>query len=244
MKTLHQFLIIFCLTFGLSGCYVDLDLDDDLPCLQGSGNVISEERTVSNFDKIHVYGNADVYITQGNIRQIEVFAEDNLMRRVITNVSGGTLEVDIQGCITQSRTALVYITTPDIRSISVSGSAYITSESQIQGNKLEVIMSGSGDMDLWVETRELTVRNTGSGNIVMSGITDFQDVYLTGSGDYEGLDLYSDISEALISGSGDAYLYARNTLDATITGSGNIYYKGEPFEVRTRITGSGNVIKY
>lgn len=243
MKNISRILVALFSVIALNGCLVDLDLDDDLPCVTGSGNMVSENRNVARFDKIQVFGNAEVFITQGNRTSIEVYAEDNIIRRVATRVAGSSLQIDVQGCISRYRTVQVNIVTPDIRSISVSGSADVIVENTIEANTLDFDISGSGNIYASLDARETAVRISGSGDIFLDGEVDFQDVYITGSGGYESEDLFSRDAEVVISGSGNAYVYVRNRLDATIIGSGNIYYRGDPDDVRTRITGSGNIIK-
>ena len=46
-----------------------------------------------------------------------------------------------------------------------------------------------------------------------------------------------------IEGSGNAEVTVLQNLNATIKGSGNVYYKGNPASINSKITGSGQVIK-
>lgn len=244
MRNIHYTIMACYFLLLLGGCHIDVDLDnDETSCIEGSKRMVSERRNIEGFDQINVHDDVEVYITQGNRYEIKVSAESNLIKRVETNISGQTLDIDLRGCIKEHRTISVYVTTPTLRAIIASGSAHIIGEGQIKTNQLDVSLFGSGDIDLGVEARNLKVRHTGSGSILLNGVTDFQDVILKGTGDYDGIDLYSSTSHVLTKGSGNTYIYVRKQLYATITGSGNIYYKGFPRSIKTDITGSGNLIK-
>jgi hypothetical protein len=69
------------------------------------------------------------------------------------------------------------------------------------------------------------------------------EILVSGSGNIHAFDLKAVNSEVTISGSGTAYLDARDHLKVNISGSGNVYYQGTP-EVDSHISGSGVVRKY
>ncbi len=88
----------------------------------------------------------------------------------------------------------------------------------------------------------LDVILSGSGNIDLVGSLENQDVTISGSGDYEGADLESLIAEVLISGSGSVNVRVEDQLDVLISGSGNVRYYGSP-ELDQSVTGSGSIRK-
>ena len=45
-----------------------------------------------------------------------------------------------------------------------------------------------------------------------------------------------------VTGSGDIVMHAKQTLNAFITGSGDIVCKGNPRKQKTKVTGSGEII--
>ncbi|MCK4745484.1 MAG: DUF2807 domain-containing protein, partial [Bacteroidales bacterium] len=86
---------------------------------------------------------------------------------------------------------------------------------------LQVLITGSGEVDLWGQTDNAVYTITGSGTIKAQNVT-------------------SNDCVAEISGSGTIYCHAEKTLEAIISGSGNIFYRGNP-TVSTYISGSGSV---
>lgn len=126
-------------------------------------------------------------------------------------------------------------------SIHVSGSGNVTL-GDVAMQRTRLVLSGSGNVSI----RKLvglsnSVRLSGSGDILISSGSVLQhSAFLSGSGDYEAKGLRSLESEVMVSGSGSAYLYAENTLDATITGRGGISYRGDPLILKS-VTGSGKL---
>ena len=81
--TLKLITVLLSLTLLLS-CNANLNLNDGI---DGSGNIITEKRTVSeSFDKISSSTGVSVIVEQGSPSNIEVETDDNLMKYVITKV--------------------------------------------------------------------------------------------------------------------------------------------------------------
>jgi hypothetical protein len=80
----------------------------------------------------------------------------------------------------------------------------------------------------------------GLGEIQLSGKVTRQNVDLTGAGGYQAEDLQSEDVEVMLSGAGEAVVWAEKTLKATVTGAGSIKYKGSP-EVEQENSGIGEI---
>lgn len=84
----------------------------------------------------------------------------------------------------------------------------------------------------------------GTGDVL---VTDFisQDnltVKFTGTGNFHGFPMKVKNCKVEIFGTGDCEVSVETKLDATIIGSGSVYYMGDP-SINTNISGSGSVIK-
>ena len=87
------------------------------------------------------------------------------------------------------------------------------------------------------------VSNTGSGNVAITTPleTDHLEVMLMGSGNFNGFLLSSQTCQVDIVGSGNCELSVSNHLDATLEGSGSVFYKGNPI-IMADVQGSGRVV--
>src|SRR6187402_585305 len=59
----------------------------------GSGKIISENRTVTTFNGISLECHANVYFTQGDEQSVKVEADDNIISHITTKVKDMTLEI-------------------------------------------------------------------------------------------------------------------------------------------------------
>lgn len=84
--------------------------------------------------------------------------------------------------------------------------------------------------------------NTGSGKILAQGIVEKLDITNTGSGETACFDLVLQITDVLSTSSGHIKVNVIDTLNVTLTDSGNVYYKGNPVTNITD-TGSGSVMQ-
>ncbi len=259
MKNLLYILSIALLPFILSSC------EGIWPnCLDGNGVVITQEREVGSFDRIESDGDFQVNVYPGNETFVEVEADENLMGHIVTRVYKDELIIETRhrDCLRPSGHIRVTVITPELSSLELDGSGKIWCDSLVTGNfkadldgsgtiqcvyleaaNLNAEISGSGTMRVNGYFDDIRARIDGSGEIVLSGETVGTDYRVTGSGIISGNNMLTSTCYVDISGSGSISTWVTDLLDVEISGSGNVYYYGEPPVVNTHITGSGQVIK-
>ena len=187
-----------------------------------TGNVITETRQVSYFDRIDLRGMGVVIVTQDGSESLSIETGDKVMELVEAEVVGETLVLGLEEGVNLLSNARLkfYVSVDDLSGLSVAGSGKIESE--------------------LIETEDLEVRVGGSGGIDLAGEATAQDVTISGSGKYLAGDMCSEVVKVSISGSGKATVCATETLDANINGSGSVNYYGQP-SISTSGSGSGKI---
>lgn len=228
-------LALFVLIFGTSSC-----LDEMF--IEGNGIVRTEMRDAEGFNEIASSGDFVVTVMPGNSYSVEITAESNLLPYISTNVDGKTLKIRTTGIhsLRQSEQIEIFITTPALKGLALSGSGLIKTGSFISDD-FRITLSGSGDIDTQISTETLKANVSGSGNIFVEGDTFDSEFVISGSGKIKSYDLEQDICNAVISGSGDMYVNVSKSLDARISGSGRINYINYPV-VYSNVSGSGKVV--
>lgn len=232
------------LTLMAPGCFIDLDFDDDddvFGCERGRGGTVVERLDLDAFHSIVLANDADVFLRQGPIQEVEVEAQSNIIDLLETRVRNGEWVIGYEDCVRDHDRVRIYITLPDIRELTLSGSGDIYGENIFYLGDVSVRITGSGDVDLEMEADDLDLLISGSGDLALSGLCDGQRTTISGSGDLQAFNLDSRTANIRISGSGDAEVFVTQFLDVLITGSGNVYYKGDP-DIDVTITGSGRLI--
>lgn len=201
--------------------------------VEGSRLIIENENRRwkwSSDDKV------DVYITVKDINGLNVGGSGDLIgqTKIVTddialNVSGsGNMKVEVEA-------------SGDMES-DVSGSGNIelrgkcrSFNSDVSGSgKVILTLNASGNADFGV---------SGSGKIEASGSASKVKASISGSGKVLAANLETNSCEVRITGSGDVEINVKNELDANITGSGSVRYRGNPSKVNSHSAGSGHVRK-
>jgi hypothetical protein len=177
-----------------------------------------------------------VYITVPNIDGISVSGSGDVVGE--TKITTTALDLAVSGSGSLSLDADV---SGDVES-NVSGSGDIvlkgkckSFESDVSGSgKVELAMAIAGAADFSV---------SGSGKIEASGTSDEVKATISGSGKVLAADLQTNRCDVRISGSGDVEINVKSELNANISGSGSVSYKGDPNKVNSNSSGSGSVRK-
>jgi hypothetical protein len=187
----------------------------------GSGVSKTQVREATDFDRVVSKGSADVQIEFGSPASIEVTADDNVIDKVTTEVSGSTLTIGTEGSFSTRVGLRVKVRTPRLLEVSVQGSGNVFA-GPINSSTFETTLSGSG-------------------NVVVEGSAQDVQATVNGSGDINLKGLKATSARALINGSGDIVTNASEKVRGEIRGSGEISYFGNPRSVERSIHGSGSI---
>lgn len=214
--------------------------------VKGNGEMVTKNRSTGSYEGVQLVGSMDVVLVAGSEGNLQVEAESNLQEYIVTEVKNGTLKISTKENVNLRPTKDIKITVPieSIDHVSLTGSGDIWSTDVIKGKEFKVSVTGSGDMKLNLDVQDLEGKITGSGDISLEGKAKDFDCKITGSGDFKAYELKAENVEARVSGSGDVQVYASKSLDATVAGSGDITYKGNPEKQDFKTSGSGSVSSY
>ncbi|HQV01605.1 MAG TPA: head GIN domain-containing protein, partial [Bacteroidia bacterium] len=180
-------------------------------------------------------------IKQGAVQSVTIIAQQNIADALYTVVQNNRLKIYTDKWLTTDKDIVYEIVVPQITGMELAGSGKFKTTETIKTSKLDITVSGSGQMEVDVVTNELECDIMGSGNIAIKGSSNKTDLEISGSGAYHGFECYTANCDASISGSGLAEVSVSNSLKASVSGSGVINYTGKPKDVKKSISGSGAV---
>ncbi len=221
------------------------NLDDDTK--------VTEYRGLKNYEKIEINGSPQVFYTQADSFSLRVVGTEAAVDNFITEVSGQTLKLRNRGkmgvvniSFSDDDDVEVYVTSPDLTSVCLNGSGDFSSSQKIDTDHLELILHGSGDMEVKdVICDGCHVELVGSGDVGIDRL-EAKDVsaVLIGSGDV-GMTLYQVNSTKLaLKGSGDMdvrFAEGCGALDCDLRGSGDITLDGSLDKLDLHRNGSGTI---
>jgi hypothetical protein len=251
--------ILVGLVMGLlivSGCGAIGEIDVDIDAretIRGSGDLVTEEREVSGFDRLSLVGAGDVMITQGEDEALTVEAEDNLIPYLMSEVQNGKLVLGFTDAakrvnVRPGKGITFHLRVKELRRIDLLGAGDITLSS-VDAERLEILLAGAGDIEASsvdvgrlevllagagdvridsLKVEALVIHLNGAGDVELAGQAAEQGVFLNGAGNYRAGELESQATTVEVNGVGDVTVWARNTLDVRINGPSTVKYYGSP----------------
>ena len=237
MKTYQRWikslgLLFFCLSFSL---YLSAQRTN------GSGNVIEQDRDISNFDAIKVQDGIDLFLSQGNTNALTVKADDNLMDHIITKVEGNTLYLKIKGSINNTKALDVYVTFQDLKALHASGGSDVVGEEILQLDDLKLNCSGGSDTHLELEVGALSCETSGGSDLVLSGSAQNLELNASGGSDFKGKDLEVKNAKIHTSGASDARIHVTGEVEMIASGASDIYCTGNPKVLLSKASGGADI---
>lgn len=215
---LFVLIIMLLLAFFLSSCKI-----------VGSGNIETEEREIGSIDSVILTTIGTLHIEQTGQFSLSVEAEDNILPVITTKTSDGKLKIGIEKVLNPLTTKEInyYLTVKDLDLISATSSGDVICDG-LETEKLELNLSSSGNIEILLNVEMLEVGISSSGDLIVFGESKNQNVRLSSSGNYMAEELISSECTIKISSSGDATVNVSDYLDANLSSSGNLYFKGNP----------------
>jgi hypothetical protein len=216
-----------------------------LRVINGSGEVITESRPVSDFTAVDFSGFGEVTLVQGEDEGLTIETDDNLLPYIQTTVSRGTLTIGMDdGVMTPllrpTQSIRYELTVKTLNALELSGAGTVQAE-QLTADSLTLTESGAGEITIAELTAsDVSVEMSGAGRVDLAGQVTRQTVEMSGLGSYEAGDLESQTAQISLSGAGEATVWVSEQLDAELSGAGSINYYGAP-QVSSDSSGIGRV---
>jgi hypothetical protein len=206
-------------------------------------DVDGNKLTIGREDKWHWndWGSRDehrvtVYVTVATIEALSVSGSGDVVGS--GKFSTGDLELKVSG----SGSLDIEADAKGEVTADVSGSGDLNMKGSCQN--FDSGVSGSGKVNVSATiTGKADVSVSGSGRVMASGKAQQIKATISGSGKVLASELEVSKCEVRISGSGDVEINVKDALDANISGSGSVTYKGNPSQVNSHSSGSGHVRK-
>lgn len=240
--------VFIVLAFALSACSINgRSITFNSERINGSGTIVTEDRSVSGFDNVDLQSIGNLTIIVGDKESLTIKADDNVLQYITSEVFNDTLEIGMEPNLSldPSRDIEYTLTVKSLSSVVLSGFGNINA-AELDSDDMEIKLSGSGNMTLGtLNSENALLRVSGFGNInVDNMIVDQPTLEISGSGDIEVNEIEAVSMDIKISGFGDANITGTtNDQEIQIVGSGNYYGQDlESDNASVKITGFGDAI--
>jgi hypothetical protein len=233
------FIIMMALSGGVvSACRFDHGIKGD------PGNTIRQTRQVGTFTGIRVGGAFEVYLKQGDVQEVIVETDPDVMEYVTTEVSNGVLGIGMKNhpphFMHDIDVLKVYITLKDLNMLDLSGAVEISSQSRITTPKLEMEVSGAVESNLDLAAKELDLSLSGASELTFSGTAEQVKMDASGASEISAYEMVMTNLTLYGSGAIESKVNVSGSLKANMSGACSVRYKGSP-RVEAHSSGASDI---
>ncbi len=224
-KNLVQLFALAIMPLFTSSCIVTID------GVVGKGSIVSENREVQNFSSIKLMSSAQVEVYKGSELKVTLSDYENMLSYWDIEVVNNNLLIKTKTftSLLNSRAKVIIEMPVALYSATLAGSGNVEIKDAFDELN-EILISGSGNFIAANngQYNNLNITISGSGNVNLTGSVQNLVAKIAGSGDMNLNNLVAQDAYCSVFGSGNMYLNVEKNLKATIAGSGDIVYSGNP----------------
>lgn len=213
---------------------------------RGSGNVTTENRTVSPFNAVNISGIFPVELSQdGGAEWVKVEADDNLQKLITVTSAGGALHVAMEdkASIRKSTRFKVYINIKNIHQLDVSSVGTLTCANTLKLDSIEVNGESVGKTNLDIDAAFLRANLKSIGNTMLTGNVAEARINNKSVGSLKAYGLKTHTMMIHNTAVGSAEIYADSAFYIRSSAIGTLHYKGPGVVKELNSEGIGKVQK-
>lgn len=207
--------------------------------LKGNKDVTTIDRNISNFEKLEIIDDVDIYLTFGESQSVFVETDSNLQEVVTTEVKNGVLNIKTDNKIGRKKELIVHIKlNKNFKEISAYNNVNVTSKSLLVIDSLQINAFDNSDFNLNLNSKEVQLNCKKTSNLKLEilcneiTITSEESSNLKGTIQAKSLNIHL-LDKASINITGSAN-------DIETESLGNSSFKGSDFKVSNAIIKATN----
>ncbi|MEQ8623726.1 MAG: head GIN domain-containing protein [Vicingaceae bacterium] len=217
-------------------------------CFKSTGEIVLEQRQIPSFESLELHDRINLFVSFGTEISLTIEAGENLLEHIETEVKNNILIIKNNNRCNWVRSFKkemnVYLTAPSIKGINHFGSGELRFRDTLTRERFTFNMyEASGDGYLLLNTQQAELKtHTGTGTITAKGKVDYLVAFVGGNGFVDASAVEGKRGLAVAVNTGYIRINVSEELEATISGTGNIEYYGNPV-IDLSDTGGGKLIK-
>lgn len=141
--------------------------------LKGNKEVTTEDRNISEFSKIEVIDNIDVYLVYNSNQEVVVETDSNLQEAIETVVNDGVLSIKTNAKILRKKELKVHIrVNSDLKELYAYNRAKIISKNSLSIDSLTINAFDNADFDLKLNSKLLRISGKKSSKIEIQALSE------------------------------------------------------------------------
>jgi hypothetical protein len=184
-----------------------------------------------------------VYLKKGTKEEVKVEIVNGDLKDVLTEVSGGTLRIQMRDGRYKKINVKVYVTYVTMEKISASSASNVFSEGAIKSSSISINASSAASVEVALDVESAMVDASSAGAIRLEGKAKHLEIEVSSAGDIDAYNLEGEIVSAQASSAGSVKINVTKELDGHASSAGSIKYRGNPTKTNTGSSSGGSVKK-
>lgn len=195
-------------------------------CQKFAGNPITNDFSIEgSYTELEVHNAFDVTVSDA-VDVVTITVGENVMPKVVVEVVDNTLKIYLkpEGNVYGGEMKAIIPYNANLTSVDLSGASEFRSEYGLNGEQVEVSLSGASDFYCNIDADEVDLDISGASNFYGDILADEADFDLSGSSDIEGN-------------------VAATELDLDLEGASDAKLLGQVAKLKFNLTGASNIIR-
>ncbi|MES2809222.1 MAG: head GIN domain-containing protein [Bacteroidota bacterium] len=215
-----------------------------MACEKGSGNVATDNRTVTDFKKLEISGAYKIVLKQDSSLSVAVTADDNLLKFIKTEVNGDRLRVSTdKKNICSSGVMTVTIGVRHLEALKASGAVNVATSGKLVAKNFDFDLSGASNINMDLDAADVHTDGSGVTEMTLRGQASNHFINLSGGGKIHAFDFITGNYDISISGAGQCDINVLRELTVNSSGASSINYKGNPTTINNQKSGVSSIKK-
>jgi hypothetical protein len=217
--------------------------------ITGSGNVVSKDLKLKDFDSISVSTTVKVHATKGDFA-VTVKADDNLIDFVKVEQNGNELAIRFDmgkknnALMMSKGSALeVHVSMPELKKFALSGATTGIVEGFESKGETQLNIEGASKIEGAIVAEKLIVHVKGASKATLKGSAKEVKVSAEGASTADLSALNADAADFKVRGASNAKAQVKTSIDYDVEGASNLEYSGEPKVGTEKVNGASKVKK-
>lgn len=215
---------------------------DFMKKVDGSGNVVTKNRTMNGeFTSVSAGSGLEVVIEYGPERSVTVEADDNLHQHIMTDVSGGTLEISSDVNIRNAASKKVIVRMPTIKNLESSSGATLRSATPLRSESLKLDANSGSNMEVTIQSKKATCEASSGSHLKVSGTTDNLLTESSRGATVDARNLTASNVKSEASSGSTTFVNPIDMLKAEASSGSTIFYQKTPEKLQREVSSGGSV---
>lgn len=211
--------------------------------VKGSGNIIKENRQTESFHGVDIGSAFHVFLKKGPKQSIIIETDDNLQALIKLKVEDGILDVETKKSIINPKVMNIYLVSPQIDNIELSGACKMESDDRYEMKKMKLDLSGASELYFHLKAKKLNMEVSGAAKVVLDGYAEDIDVDASGASHIKLGELEVKTALVDISGASNINLNVTESIKGECSGASHLSYGGGSAFVEVETSGAASISK-